>query len=500
MIFAGNTMNLPENLKEKLRSLPDKPGCYMMRDGRGKIIYVGKTVSLRKRVQSYFREAAFRRGDPKLRGLVKSVRSLDYIVVRNEAEAVLTEGKLIKEYKPRYNVSFKDDKRFILIRGEASLQFPRFSLCRIRRDDGCIYFGPYVSSPAARAAVDFIEKTFGLRKCSPVVPASETYKHCINDIVRFCSAPCIGKVSEEEYRQRFEEACAFLRGERPKHLAGLRTAMKEEAAGMNYEKAAAMRDTIRYLVAVVREKVRIAPTPEIRNEDGRAGVEELKTLLHLDAVPDVIEAFDVSNISCTYAVASMVCAETGIMKRNRYRRFRIKTVEGSDDPAMMAEAVGRRYKRLLDEKKELPGLVLVDGGIAQLHAARRELDALGLHNLRVAGLAKRNEEIYSDRESVPLLLKERSPALKVLQRLRDESHRFALAYHQSLRNRLIRQSVLDDIPGIGASKKKRLLEKFGSIRRIMVANEDQIAMVPGIGYDLAKEIKQRLRGGRNDNG
>ncbi len=488
-------MNLPDNLKEKLRNLPDKPGCYMMRDGRGKIIYVGKAISLRKRVQSYFRQATFRKGDPKLRGLVKSIQDLDYIVVRNEAEAVLTEGKLIKEYKPRYNVSFKDDKRFILIKGESSLQVPRFSLCRIKREDGCVYFGPYVSSPAARAAVDFIEKKFGLRKCNPVIPDSETYKHCINDIVRFCSAPCIGKVTQEEYRSRFDEACAFLRGERPKYLAELRAAMADEAAKMNYEKAAAMRDTLRFLDTVMKRRVRIAPTPMTRNTDGRVGVEGLKELLQLREIPRIIEAFDVSNISGTYAVASMVCAEFGVMKRNRYRRFRIRTVEGSDDPAMMAEAVGRRYRRQLAEKKMLPDLVLVDGGIAQLHAARTELDKLGLNNLRVAGLAKRNEEIYNDRTDMPLVLHQNSPALKVLQRLRDESHRFALAYHQHLRNRLIKQSVLDDVPGVGEGRKKSLLEKFGSLRRIRNATEDQIAMVPGIGYELARLIKLSLKDG-----
>ena len=485
-------MDLPSNLREKLRSLPDKPGCYIMRDGRGRIIYVGKAVSLRKRVQSYFRQATFRRGDPKLRGLVKSIHDLDYIVVRNEAEAILTEGKLIKEYKPRYNVSFKDDKRFILLRAEANLQFPRFSLCRIRREDGCVYFGPYVSSPAARVALDFIEKKFGLRKCSPIVPDGETYKHCINDIVRFCSAPCVGKVTQEEYRGRFEEACAFLHGERPKYLIELRAGMKEAAEEMNFEKAAAIRDTMRLLETVIKRRIRIASTPDIREEDGRSGVEELQRVLQLANLPVIIEAFDISNISGTYAVASMVCSENGVARRNRYRRFRIRTVEGSDDPAMMVEVIGRRYRRLIAEQGKLPDLVLVDGGITQLHAARHELDKLGLENLPVAGLAKRNEEIYLERERVPVVLPDNSPALKVLQRLRDEAHRFALAYHQNLRSRMIRESVLDDIPGVGGNKKKALLEKFGSVGRIMNASEDQIATVPGIGYELAKAIKSRL--------
>jgi len=482
-------VNLPSNLKETLRNIPDKPGCYIMRDRRGRIIYVGKAVSLRKRVQSYFRHATFRRGDPKLRGLVKSVFSLDYIVVRNEAEAVLTEGRLIKEYKPRYNVSFKDDKRFILVRGEAGVEFPRFSLCRLKRDDDCIYFGPYVSSPAARAAVDFVEKKFGLRKCAPVFPDAETYRHCINDIVRFCSAPCVGRVTREEYRRRFDDACSFLRGEKPALLAEIRQEMNALAGRMEFEKAAALRDTLRLLESVVRRRVRIAPTPAIRKEDARAGVEELAQVLQLPRTPRLIEAFDISNISGTYAVASMVCSEDGLARRNRYRRFRIRTVEGSDDPAMMAEVISRRYGRLKTEQGMMPELVLVDGGVTQLHAACTALDKLGLGDIPVAGLAKRNEEIYLRDKAMPLLLPENSVGLKVLQRLRDEAHRFALAYHHNIRNQMIRDSVLDDIPGIGKRRKAVLIEKFGSVRRLMNATEDQIACVPGIGYELARVIK-----------
>lgn len=485
-------MDLPLNLREKLRHVPDEPGCYIMRDRRGKIIYVGKAVSLRKRVQSYFRQATFRRGDPKLRGLVKSVHDLEYIVVRNEAEAVLTEGKLIKEYRPRYNVSFKDDKRFILLRAETGQQFPRFSLCRIKRDDGCTYFGPYVSSPAARVTLDFIEKKFGLRKCGPVIPDAETYRHCINDIVRFCSAPCVGKVSPEEYRARFDEAGAFLRGERPRYLAELGEGMEEASQKLDFEKAAAIRDTIRMLQAVVKRRVRISSTPAMKKADGIKGVEELQKFLGLVKVPRVIEAFDISNISGTLAVGSMVCAENGVERRNRYRRFRIRTVEGSDDPAMIAEVVSRRYGRLVAERGRLPDLVLVDGGITQLNAARTELDKLGLNDLFVAGLAKRNEEIFPQGRNIPVLLPENSPALKVLQRLRDEAHRFALAYHHNLRSRRIRESVLDDIEGIGDNRKTALLKQFGSVHRLKKASEDQIASVPGIGYELAREIKRVL--------
>jgi excinuclease ABC subunit C len=489
LISGTKAMDLPSNLREKLRNHPDEPGCYMMRDRRGRIIYVGKAISLRKRVQSYFRQAAFRRGDPKFRGLVKSIHDLDYIVVRNEAEAVLTEGRLIKEYRPRYNVSFKDDKRFILLRGESGLQFPRFNLCRIRRDDGCLYFGPYVSTQAARTTLDFIEKKFGLRKCKPLVPDIDTYKHCINDIVRYCSAPCAEKITSEEYCQRFRDACSFLRGERPEYLNEIRKSMEEAAVNMEFEKAAAIRDTLQMLQTIIKRRVRIALTPEMKEKDGLRGIKELQKILRLKSIPHVIEAFDISNISGTYSVASMVCSEDGITRPGRYRRFRIKTVEGIDDSAMMAEVIERRFNRLISEQKALPDLVLVDGGVAQMHAARRELDKLGLSNLPVSGLAKKKEEIYHDGENVPVILPNNSPALKVLQRLRDEAHRFALTYHQHLRNRRIRESLLDDIPGIGKRKKKALLEKFGSIKRLKNAAEDEIATVFGIGYELARAIK-----------
>ena len=485
-------MNLPSHLREKLRGIPDEPGCYMFRDGLGRIIYVGKAISLRKRVQSYFRQATFRRGDPKLRGLVKSVHDLDYIVVRNEAEAVLTEGRLIKEYRPRYNVSFKDDKRFPLLRADAGQPFPCFNLCRINRADGGIYFGPYASSPAARVTLDFLEKKFGLRKCSPVIPDAETYKHCINDIVRYCSAPCAGKVSREEYRLKFEEACCFLRGERPGYLKELRESMEEASEKMEFERAAALRDTLRMLGMTVRRKVRIASSPEMRKEDGLTGVEELKKVLEIGVVPHVIEAFDISNIAGTYAVASMVCSENGIARRNRYRRFRIRTVDGSDDVAMMAEVISRRFGRLVREKGRLPDLVLVDGGIAQLNAARAQLDKVGLQALPAAGLAKKYEKLYRCGRHAPLRLPENSQALKVLQRLRDEAHRFALTYHRRLRSQRIKESLLDDISGIGEKKKKVLLERFGSVRRIKEATEDQIAAVRGIGCELAKGIKGRL--------
>jgi excinuclease ABC subunit C len=488
-------LDLPDKVKQKLHDLPDAPGCYMMRDRQGRIVYVGKAASLRKRVQSYFRAAALHRGTPKLRSLVHSVHDLDWIVVRNEAAAVLTEGQLIKDYRPRYNVSFRDDKRFLLLRAETGHPFPQLRLRRIRLNDDALYFGPYASSAAARATLDFAEKTFGLRKCAPPVPDAETHRHCLDEIVRYCSAPCIGKVTEAQYDERFREACAFLRGERPAYLKQIREKMQAAAADLDYERAIALRDMLLMLQATVKQRARVAATPAMQAEEGRRAVAELQSELALPRPPRTIEAFDISNISGTYAVASMVCAVEGIPQRNFYRRFRIESVQGSDDPAMMAEVIRRRFTRLQSEGMALPDLVLVDGGPTQLSAARAEMDRLGFTAVPAAGLAKRFEELYRDATQPPVCLPRDSAALKALQRLRDEAHRFALTYHRALRSRRIRESALDELPGVGPKKKQALLAHFGSLQRLRRATPEAIAQVAGIGPSLASEIHAVLGSG-----
>lgn len=490
-------MTLPETLKRKLAELPDRPGCYLFRDSRGTIIYVGKAVSLRKRVQSYFRRATLRRADPKLRGLVRGVADLDILVLHNEAEAILTEGRLIKEYRPRYNVDFKDDKRFLLIRCGLHDPFPTVQAVRLQREDGAVYFGPYASSPSARAAVEFTQKRFGLRRCPYAEPGPEAHTHCIDDIVRFCSAPCIGRISPTEYRARVEEACAFLRGARPQYLAELRDAMRAEADRRNYERAAVLRDTVRLLEEATRRHMRVATPPALARATAAAGLTELSRVLNLAAPPRLIEAFDVSNISGTLAVASLVAAVEGLPQPQRYRRFRIRTVVGSDDPAMLAETIRRHYGRIRTEGGEWPDLILVDGGLTQKLAAEQELAALGRETLAVVGLAKKREELHVGRGASAHILRldDHSPALLLLRRLRDEAHRFALRYHQSLRRTRLRESLLDDIPGIGERRKADLLRQFGSIARLRRAPLEAISAAPGIGPALAREIRRVLDSG-----
>lgn len=483
-------MQWPENIRTKLRNLPDEPGVYLMRGREGAIIYVGKASSLRKRVQSYFRESTLRKAEPKIRGLIRSITDFDVLVVKSEAEALLTEGRLIKEYKPRYNTIFKDDKRFPLLRVDLSKPFPKVELCRINKRDGAVYFGPYASGQAARAALEFVEKRFGIRQCRPTVPDADTYKHCNNDIIRHCAAPCVGKVTPEEYRERVETACAFLRGERPEFIKEIRTQMEAAAAEHQFEEAAALRDMMLLLYRAVKEKALVRKTDKMKIADARLGLDELARELGLSAPPKVIECFDISNISGTYAVASMVAAVDGVPTPQRYRRFRIKTVEGSDDPRMMAEAVRRRYSRLQKEKGTMPGLLIVDGGITQLRAARAVLEELAI-DLPSVGLAKQFEELVRD-ELPSLRFPKDSPARAVVTGLRDEAHRFAISYHRELRRKRIQESALDEIPGIGKKTKERLLAHFGSFSRLRKASIEELKAAPGIGQKTAQVIFSTL--------
>lgn len=483
-------MQWPENIRQKLKELPDDPGVYLMRGRNGAIIYVGKAVSLRKRVQSYFRDSTYHKAEPKLRGLIRSITDFDVLVLRTDAEAVLTEGKLIKEYKPRYNTMFKDDKRFPLLRTDLRKPFPKFELCRIDKNDGARYFGPYTSGLAARAALEFIERRFGIRQCQPERPDEETYKHCHNDIIRQCSAPCIGKVTPEEYRQRVETACAFLRGERPEYIKEVRAQMEAAAVQHRFEEAAALRDMMFLLTRAVKEKALVRKTGKMLIDDAEQGLLDLGEELGLPHPPRLIECFDISNISGTHAVASMVAAVDGVPAPQRYRRFRIKTVEGSDDPRMMAEAISRRYGRLKEEGGAFPDLLVVDGGITQLRAA---FQALEKNNVKIPtiGIAKQQEEIV--RDGMPsLFLPRDSNALRIITNLRDEAHRFAIAYHRKLRAQRIRESALDEIPGIGKTKKEMLLKHFGSFERLRKATREELLAAPGVGPKTAELLFKKL--------
>ena len=479
-------------LREKLKHLPEKPGCYLYRDRAGKIIYVGKAVNLRRRVQSYFRASTLRKAPPKLRSLVHHVEDLEIRIVRTEAEALLTESHLIKTYRPRFNILLRDDKRYLALKANPNQSFPRFTTCRIMRDDGARYFGPFPSSTEVRTALDFTEKRFGLRKCGSLCPCEEDHKHCLADIIRFCTAPCLGRISEADYRERFEEACAFLRGERPAILEEVHAAMLEAAEKQAFERAAQLRDTWLALKAFTREQAKIRVQPTLPKPDASEGLADLANYLGLPTPPHCIECFDISHLMGTHTVASMVTAIDGIPDRRRYRRFRIRTVT-NDDPHAMAEVIRRRYTRLKAEGGPYPDLILCDGAQLQVQAARDVLRELDLYEqIPIAGLNEHFEEIVLGEGRPNLILSRDTKALQILMRLRDEAHRFAITFNRSLRLRAMKTSILDELPGIGAHRKEQLLKTFGSVRRLANADIHAIAQLPGISLAMAQTIKDAL--------
>ena len=460
-----------------------------MRDRRGVIIYVGKAKNLRKRVQSYFRPSA--NLAPKVRSMVNTVADLEWMCVKNDAEALLTEASLIKQYKPHFNILMRDDKRYLALRADPDDPFPRFATCRIVRDDGALYFGPFPSAPVVRAAKDFVEKHYGLRGCDALAPDGETHRHCHADVIRFCTAPCEGKITAADYRARFDEACAFLRGERPGVIAELVEEMKGAAAQEDFAKAARLRDTIGALKEMTKAHF-VRRRPEETRTAAQQGLAELAAALGLPKPPRVIECVDISNLFGTHNVASLVVAVDGLPDRRWYRHFKIESFEGADDPRAMAEVVRRRYgpDSTLTAKSPRADLYICDGGVTQLRAARAVFAELGITDIPTVGLAKRMEELVTDNGGEPLLLPRDSEGLMVVTRLRDEAHRFAITYHRSLRERTIRESALDEVQGIGPAKKTALLRRFHSIYGIARATEEEIAAVAGVGPDIAAAVKR----------
>ena len=460
-----------------------------MRDRRGVIIYIGKAKNLKRRVSSYFRPGA--KHAPKVRSMVDTVYDFEFMTVKNEAESLLTEASLIKKYKPRFNILMRDDKRYLALRADPSADWPRFVCCRIVRDDGARYFGPFPSAPVVRAAKDFVEKRYGIRGCEAIVPDADCHRHCLADVIRTCSAPCLGRVSQDEYRARFEEACAFLEGKRPQVLAEVESQMREAASAGDYEAAARLRDTVFALKEMTKAHF-VRKSPQLREDDAARGLRELAEAIGLKRPPRTIECVDISNLFGTDSVASMVVARDGLPDGRLYRHFRIKTVVGADDPRSMAEVVRRRYGPDSTLLKTSPraDLFVCDGGITQLNAARAAFAEIGVTDIPTIGLAERQEEIVLGEGVENLFLPRDSEALFVLTRLRDEAHRFAITYHRNLREKHIRESVLDEVSGIGEAKKLRLLRKYKSIHGIARAPVDEIAAVAGVGADVAAEVRR----------
>lgn len=590
-------MPVTEHLRHKLSQTPHKPGVYLHKDRFGRVIYVGKARDLRKRVSTYFQPSRRMGWDLKFNALVEAIHDFDWHVVKSEAEALLLEGRLIKEFQPRFNIDFRDDKRFLLLKVNLHDPIPRFTLTRLRQDDGSLYFGPFAHSGSVRRTLAVLRRRFSLRGCRPLNPTEADYRHCLYANLKYCTAPCIGNVSREQYLAQVRAACDHLAGEIDEMIAGFETEMKKAAAALDFEKAAQLRDAIADLKRTTQKtekferipyKLPVAINPE-------ADLRELARILGLPHPPSRIEGFDISNISGTFMVSSMVSFWHGRPDRANYRRFKMKTVTQQDDFACMAETIRRRYSRLLvdlqtgrpstpnapdpDEggeagpeelqraaddvsrafhdrplcldtdaaavsakrnppshssrtnpaddsdsdsdfhdqeppahtdparnspelaapwvpkpptKARLPDLILIDGGKGQLNAACEELARLGLSAVPIIGLAKEFEEIHRPGEPTPLRLGLDSGAVKLLQRVRDEAHRFANTFNAQLRLKKISESLLDEFPGIGDARKQALLKRFGSVQRLKLATVEEIAEVPGFGGSMAVKLREFL--------
>lgn len=406
-------------VKEKLKDIPHLPGVYIMKDASGEALYIGKAKDLSKRVSGYFQES--RPKTAKQIQLLEKVRGLDYVITGSEEEALIYEAGLVREKKPKYNVELKDDKTFPFLKVTLNEKFPRLIITRKKIDDGSRYFGPYTKVKLLRNALSILKNIFPLRVCRKVPREA-----CLAYHIGQCLGPCVDKIDEKSYNEIIRQLILFLEGRKTRLIQELTAEMKESADKKDFEQAAAIRNRLSALLEVSDRK-----TADYSSWGNIAL--KLKKILKLPALPLKIEAFDVSNISGKEATGSMVYFNNGLPDKSNYRKFRIKNVKGIDDYAMMKEIVHRRYKRLKEENKEFPDLIIIDGGKGHLGAAYEELLKLNVSHIPVMGIAKQEEKIYTLGSSRPLDINRDSEILHFIQSVRDEAHRFALKYHHTLR-------------------------------------------------------------------
>ena len=610
-------INWGEKLEEKIRMLPDSPGCYLMKDASGEIIYVGKAVNLKNRVRSYFRDTAH---TPKVAAMIAHIDDFDVLLCETNLEALILECNLIKLHKPYYNILLKDDKHYPYLKVDMRQPFPRLELCRKMEKDGAKYFGPYIGANAVRQVIEAVRDVFPIRSSKQVLPPKNPKRPCMNYDIGRCLAPCAGKCTEETYREMMEGVLSFLGGDYDSVLKKLKKDMEEAAAALRFEKAAAIRDKIRDVQGLMERQIALrtdrseqdlialaqdgldamiqilyvrggrmvggdhfalpreggeepreviasfltqyyeqagliprnvlcqtlpegaaeqlefwlrekkgsavtVATPQrgekhelvllaeknardaLMKRNARRTIHEERTveaaknlgkILGMDKYPRRIEGYDISNTQGVQSVAAMVVFIDGEPARKEYRHFRIRTVEGANDFASLYETLSRRYAHAAREKEEgaaegkftdLPELILIDGGPQQLRFARQAILDLGMEPPAMFGLAERLEEIWLPDAEEPILLDHRTPELQLVQRVRNEAHRFGIIHHRTLRGKASIHSQLEDIPGVGPARRKALLKAFGSLKAIRAADTETLAAVPGMNRAAAEAVR-----------
>ena len=595
-----------EKISRALAVLPDRPGVYLMRDDKGKIIYVGKAVVLKNRVRSYFRNLAAH--TPKVKAMVAKIDDIETIVTDNELEALILECNLIKEHRPRYNISLKDDKSYPYLKVTVQEQYPRIYVTRRVIRDGAKYYGPYADAGALHATVKLVRELFPLRNCRKMNPD----RPCLQYHIKRCLAPCAGYISSEDYGKMINAVLMLVEGRTNEVVKDLKQRMKEAAEDYNFEEAARLRDQLhavdrlneqqkavtsggdqdaialasddtgtclqiffvrsgklvgrdsyflsaenketkeeiitaflkqyyldatfvpreillpvlpekeeldlltKWLTEKAKRKVELLKPQkglkyellkmvaenaeknlaerlrkgQISLKSEEQAAEDLRLALSLPQTLDRIDCFDISHTQGSETVASMVVFRDGKPSKQDYRRYKIRSTEGKpDDFKSMQEVVYRRYRDI----KDLPSLVIIDGGKGQLSSALEVIRGLGLHELPVIGLAKREEEIFVEGAHESILLSKDADALKLIQRIRDEAHRFAITYHRKLRGKRNLVSILDHIDGIGPKRRQALWKHFGSLEAIKAAALEDLAGVEGMNKGIAKKIYDFFR-------
>ena len=592
----------PEAVAAKLPHLPDTPGVYLWKDRDGVVLYVGKAKRLRSRVRSYF--GSDHDGSVKTQALVRLIAELDTLVVPTEAHALILEANLIKEYRPRFNISLRDDKSYPYVKVTVREPFPRVMVTRRLENDGSRYFGPYTDVGQMRRALNVVKRIFTVRSCHYDLPADAPDRPCLDHHIGKCKAPCVGLQTVSDYAAMIDEVVLFLDGRTQEVTERVKQRMLDASEQLNFERAGELRDALRHLermeeptvvvqveggdrdvvgyardgddacVVVLRirgGKLLARDQRFMENIEGEADgavleaflntsyrlsteraaevlvpfefddrdvmaeslgqprivvpqrgpkrelldlaeqnarhlleefrlasfeaeeratspVYELQRELGLERLPRSLVCFDISTAQGTDTVGSCVWFENGRPKRAEYRKFKVKTVEGTDDFASMREVVGRYFRRRLEEGRPLPDLVVIDGGKGQLNVAADVLAEVGVTGLALISLAKRDEEVFVLGRSEPMHLSRRSPALRTLQQARDEAHRFAVTYNRMRRSMRTLTSELLRVPGIGPSRRRSLLHRFGSLQGVKEATAQDIAALPGFSMATARKV------------
>lgn len=483
---------MTDTLAAKLKGLPSQPGIYFHKDAAGEIIYVGKAASLRNRVRQYFQ--ASRRRDPKTEALIAEIADTDWVVVETELDALFVEAEMVRRYMPRYNILLRDDKSSQYVRITYDAPHPTISFTRRPLDDKATYFGPYFNGGEVKRALKYLRRVFPYSTHVGVLPK----RACLQYHLGLCPGIEENKTSLQDYRANLRKLMQYLRGERAQVIEHMERDMERAAKKQDFEKAAAIRN--QYFALKALSKQIVFSDKEFLDISKDRGLQGLADLLGLSQVPRRIEGYDISHMQGTDNVASMVVFTNGIPDKASYRKFKMR-LPGNNDFAHMEEAIIRRCSDKNQKEWGLPDLFLIDGGKGQLAAAAKARDAMGVQRPMI-GLAKREEEIVVQleksqvhvsqlelhklnaivRESedfLLLLLPRNSDIVKLLQRIRDESHRFAVSYHSVLKGKRQTASVLDDIPGIGPVTRKKLIRTFGSLRAVQEATPEELIATVG---------------------